>query len=162
MAKPRTPPAGDEPGSNANARHKRFARLVAMGASQTQAYMEAFNSKNISSAMTSASRLMRNDKVRAQVRKFRQDIANKDEDFLEYLQDEARDLYTIAKETGDLSAANAAFRNLAQITGNWKEIRQHEGAMTFEVHDKPLSEEEWERLYGDPPPEGGGRATAPA
>lgn len=156
-AKPRARSAGGdrETHQSMRARHEIFARQIAMGASQTQAYMEAFGEKKIATAMSAASRLARDVNIKAQIRAFRKEIADRDADMMEYLQEEARDIYAIAKETGDLSAANRALQVLAILTGHWVEKRNVDGQVQFFVSDEPEetgedAEQAWAAKHAKP------------
>ncbi|WP_428031820.1 terminase small subunit [Ancylobacter sp.] len=128
-----------------NARHEAFARALVEGKSASEAYVEA----GYSESRSAASRLSTNVNVTSRVAEL---MAAAAERTMTTVEDITARLYRIAdaaeaiKEASGLSVARAALMDIAKLNGLVVDKTENR-TFTYEVTDKPLSEEEWEKEF---------------
>ena len=127
----------------ANPRHERFAQELAKGKSQSEAYQSA----GYEPSEPNASRLTRNDKVRARVAELQaravENVLLSREWVLEQLVDNA----TKAKQAGDFGPSNQALNLLGKELGMFIERTENVNIEHVVSDDLPTAEE-WEAEHG--------------
>lgn len=128
-----------------NPKHERFAQALAKGKSQADAYAEA----GYAPSEPNASRLTRNDKVRARVAELQDRGAQRAEITLESLLREAGEIQEAAKTDKQYSAATAALTAKAKLAGLWVDRSETENVNTnYVVSGDPVDNvEDWEREH---------------
>jgi hypothetical protein len=111
-----------------NQRHEIFAQELAQGKSATEAYTLA----GYKGDRTAASRLSTNVNVMARVQELQERGAKKAEVTVESLIGEAEQVRELAMNKTQLSAANTAIRNKAQLSGVW--IDKTEVTNSIDLH----------------------------
>jgi phage terminase small subunit len=118
-----------------NSRHERFAQALASGKSQSEAYVAAgykYDEPN-------ASRLTRNDKIRARVTELQGNVAKRVEVTLESLLEEAEEIRQRALEAGSYAAAITAVKEKGVLAGLRVEKRENRHLSVDEVSDADLA-----------------------
>lgn len=123
-----------------NARHERFARALAQGMTQEDAYEEAGYKRSVHHA----SRLARHGKVQARVAELQERAAAKVEVTLGWLIEQAVGIAKDARQAGSYAAAVSAIKEAGVLTGLRveRQSREHEGHIAV-ISDEPMSAEEW-------------------
>lgn len=128
-----------------NARHEAFARALVEGMSAAEAYSEA----GYEPSRCHASRLAAKGNVVARVAELKAAAAERT---MTTVEDITARLYRIAdaaeaiREASGLSVARAALMDIAKLNGLVVDKAENR-TFTYDVSDKPLSEEEWEREF---------------
>jgi phage terminase small subunit len=131
-----------------NARHEIFAQEIVKGVSGREAYKIAgFSVSSDNAADASASRLLRDVKVQARVAELQQKAQARALVTLEEHIGELKDIRDLAKKNGQASAAVAADVKRGELMGYYVERRESTNT-NYNISDKPLNEEDWERQYG--------------
>jgi hypothetical protein len=107
-------------------RQERFARELAMGRSQGEAYtLSGYRLSTVGARDANASRLLRNAKVAARVAELRAEAAASTAITVESLIREAADIQRAAAAAGNHSAAIAAVVTKAKLAGLWIERKEN-------------------------------------
>jgi len=131
-----------------NARHEIFAQEIVKGVSGREAYKIAgFSVSNDNAADASASRLLRDVKVQARIAELQQKAQARALVTLEEHIEQLKVLRDQAKTNNQLSAAIAAEVKRGELMGYYIERRESTNT-NYNISDKPLSEDDWERQYG--------------
>jgi hypothetical protein len=140
-------------------RKERFAQLIAAGSSQTAAYKAAGYKGEGSTARSGAARLAAREEVKYRIRELQDqqllelrerqaDAATAAGIDLEWLERNGKDLFHKAVEDKDYTAASQTFERIAKVAGLWMDRSSSDGDQVLRIYsDRPLSEEEWLRLY---------------
>jgi phage terminase small subunit len=131
-----------------NARHEIFVQEIAKGASGRDAYKTAgfaVSSDNV--ADVNASRLLRDAKVQARLQELQQMAQARALLTLEDHIEQLKVLREQAKTNNQVSAAIAAEVKRGELMGYYIERRESTNT-NYNISDKPLSEDDWERQYG--------------
>lgn len=125
-----------------NQKHERFAQELSKGKSQAEAYAEA----GYAPSEPNASRLTRNDKIRARVAEIQNRAVVRTEITLASLMAEAAEIQAGALEAKQYSAATAALTAKAKLAGLWVERSENENVNTnYVVSGDPVDNvEDWE------------------
>jgi hypothetical protein len=110
-----------------NPRHERFAQELAKGKSQSDAYGAAGFAGAAPTLEAGASRLIRNDKIRARVAEIVGMAAERAVVTRESLIYEAHDIQTKALAAGQYAAATGALTAKAKLAGEWVEKSEVKG-----------------------------------
>jgi hypothetical protein len=131
-----------------NARHEIFAQEIVKGLSGREAYKIAgFAVSNDNAADASASRLLRDVKVQARLQELQQMAQTRALLTLEEHIEQLKVLREQAKTNDQLSAAIAAEVKRGELMGYYVERRENTNT-NYNISDKPLNEDDWERQYG--------------
>jgi hypothetical protein len=131
-----------------NARHEIFVQEIAKGASGRDAYKTAgfaVSSDNV--ADVNASRLLRDAKVQARLQELQQMAQARALLTLEDHIEQLKVLREQAKTNNQVSAAIAAEVKRGELMGYYIERRESTNT-NYNISDKPLNEDDWERQYG--------------
>lgn len=132
-----------------NARHERFAQLVAAGVVATTAYEKAGYDKASSNA-AAASRLLKKVKVKERIRELQAESALKHEITRDKITAMLIADREFARLVGQAGAARAASESLGRLHGLY--IEKREDAVTLhDISDKPMTAEDWEEEYARSP-----------
>jgi phage terminase small subunit len=135
-----------------NARHEIFAQEIVKGVSGRDAYKIAgFAVSNDNAADASASRLLRDVKVQARIAELQEKAQARALVTLEEHIEELKDIRDLAKKNGQASAAVAAEVKRGELMGYYVERRESTNT-NYNISDKPLNEDDWERQYGGAAP----------
>lgn len=119
-----------------NDQQRLFADLVLQGKNQTDAYkLAGYKAKDDDVAAALASRLIGNEKVARYLDAKRAKAIKKTEINLEWLIEQAADLYAECRNEADRANAGANIQRLAQLTGNWIDKKES----TVFVHEDRLN-----------------------
>jgi hypothetical protein len=141
-------------------RKERFAQLIAAGSSQTAAYKAAGYKGEGSTARSGAARLAAREEVKYRIKELQDrhllelrerqaDAAAEAGIDVEWLQKKGMELYNRAMEDQDYSAASQTLERIAKISGLWLDRSTSDTSQVLTVlSSTPLSEEEWEQMYG--------------
>lgn len=145
---PAKKPAKRKPATSPTPKQDKFARLVAAGKSQADAYRAAFNVKPSTKAATiqqSASRLMANPVISARVAVLREPVVKKTRITLETHLTDLQKLRDAASRKGQYSAAISAEVARGKASGVHVEHHRHSGAIgTYDLTG--ISDEDLNRL----------------
>lgn len=122
---------------------RQFADLVLSGKDQTQAYMSVYKQKNPDTAAVSASKLVRNAKVKAYMDAQRAKAVDDTNIDLQWLIRESVATYRAAQRDGAHAASVSALKEVGVLTGQRVEKRQNEN---INRDASELSEEELEAI----------------
>lgn len=114
-----------------NQRHERFARALAQGMTQEDAYEDAGYKRSAHHA----SRLARNGKVKARVAELQARATEGVQVTLEWLIEQAVGIASDAREAGSFAAAVSAIKEAGVLTGLRveRQTQEHEGGVTVEI-----------------------------
>ena len=129
-----------------NARHERFAQLIAQGKSRGQSYVDCgYSCRSHNSRDAAAFRLFRSDKIRRRIAELQKHAVENTEITIVGLIREAADIQLAAQRAGNLSAAIAALTAKAKIAGLWVEKTENENTnLHYALSDQLPTEQQWE------------------
>lgn len=135
-------------GALSNAKHERYAQGVAKGLSQTQAYTDA----GYIGDETAASRLSRNDKVKARVAELLENASMRAEISVASVTADLLRIAQKAEKLGDAAgfqAARASLVDAAKVNGLIIDKSQvTEESVQRIISDRPQTDEEWASAHG--------------
>jgi phage terminase small subunit len=126
-----------------NARHEMFAQGLFQGMTADAAYEAAGYSPNDGNA----SRLKGNERIVKRVEELQKTAQTRALVTLEEHIEELKDIRDLAKKNGQASAAVAAEVKRGELMGYYVERRESTNT-NYNISDKPLNEDDWERRYG--------------
>jgi hypothetical protein len=133
-------------GPLSNARHERFALLVAQGRALSDAYLACGYAGNKRSIDSNASRLMMVDKIRRRVAALQRQAVEQANVTIEGLVSEAGAIQRAAMMEGNHNAAVAALTAKAKLAGLWIERSTSENLnVSYSISDQLPSEDDWQR-----------------
>ena len=130
-----------------NARHEMFAQGLFQGMTADAAYEAAGYSPNDGNA----SRLKGNERIVKRVEELQKTAQTRALVTLEEHIEELKDIRDLAKKNGQASAAVAAEVKRGELMGYYVERRESTNT-NYNISDKPLNEDDWERQYGGAAP----------
>jgi len=126
-----------------NARHEMFAQGLFQRMTADAAYEAAGYSPNDGNA----SRLKGNERIVKRVEELQKTAQTRALVTLEEHIEELKDTRALAKKNGQASAAVAAEVKRGELMGYYVERRESTNT-NYNISDKPLNEDDWERQYG--------------
>lgn len=130
---------------------RRFADYILKGKTQQDAYIKAgYSVKNVETARVNASRLLTNAKVAAYIAERQERAAERAEVSLMLISAMLLDTRDAAVAAQDLTNARQSAMDLAKLHGlivDRSKVEQEN--VHYVVSEDPMSEEEWEREYGN-------------
>jgi hypothetical protein len=126
-----------------NARHEIFAQGLFQGMTADAAYEAAGFSANRGNAI----RLKANESIVKRVEELQKTAQTRALVTLEEHIEELKDIRDLAKKNGQVSAAVAAEVKRGELMGYYVERRENTNT-NYNISDKPLNEDDWERQYG--------------
>jgi len=157
---------GDQPNRTLSAQQERFCRFIVEGKNQRDAYNAAgYKSGSDAAADANASRLISNDKIASRIAELRNGAAKRTELTAAYFARRLERMALAAEQTvfGEVAGqalavspkeaadiARQCTMDAAKLLGQViDQSRVQSENVNYTIGDKPMSEDEWEREFGD-------------